>query len=84
VKDLRLIGLDRVEGFWTPTVLDEWRASGLELKTVARLGVDRARELIAKGEVHVLDVRRPDERARGHIPGSLHVPLAELIKGEAN
>ncbi len=84
VKDLRLIGLDCVEGFWTPTVLDEWRASGLELKTVARLGVDRARELIAKGEVHVLDVRRPDERARGHIPGSLHVPLAELIKGEAN
>jgi rhodanese-related sulfurtransferase len=26
----------------------------------------------------VLDVRRPDERARGFIPGSLHIPLDEL------
>lgn len=26
----------------------------------------------------VLDVRRADERARGHIPGSLHIPLDEL------
>jgi NADPH-dependent 2,4-dienoyl-CoA reductase/sulfur reductase-like enzyme/rhodanese-related sulfurtransferase len=26
----------------------------------------------------VVDVRRPDERARGFIPGSLHIPLDEL------
>ncbi|MGW1913840.1 MBL fold metallo-hydrolase [Streptomyces sp. NPDC002076] len=27
----------------------------------------------------ILDVRRADERVRGHIPGSLHIPLTELL-----
>ena len=29
----------------------------------------------------VLDVRRDDERATGHLPGSDHVPLHELLAG---
>lgn len=33
----------------------------------------------APGPDVVLDVRRDDERARGGVPGSLHIPLAELV-----
>ncbi|HEX9269529.1 MAG TPA: rhodanese-like domain-containing protein [Candidatus Limnocylindria bacterium] len=29
-------------------------------------------------EVHLLDVREPDEWEAGHIPGSQHIPMREL------
>jgi len=34
----------------------------------------------ARGPVQVLDARRHDERARGHVAGSQHVPLHELAE----
>ncbi|MER3428084.1 MAG: MBL fold metallo-hydrolase [Pyrinomonas sp.] len=83
VRALRLIGLDQIAGFWSPEVIEEWEARGGRLHKIERLSADRAQQLIEKGEVHVLDVRREDERARGQIAGSLHLPLGELIKGEA-
>ena len=33
---------------------------------------------MAAGPVHVLDARRNDERAKGHVRGSQHIPLHEL------
>jgi len=32
----------------------------------------------ARGELSVLDVRRPGEHAGGHVPGAVNVPLSEL------
>src|SRR5689334_7397336 len=37
-----------------------------------------ARELIAKGDVDIVDVREPHEWATGHIPGARLVPLGRL------
>lgn len=37
-----------------------------------------ARELIAKGDIDVVDVREPHEWATGHIPGARLVPLGQL------
>lgn len=31
-----------------------------------------------RGDLVVVDVREPDERAEAHIPGSRHIPLGEL------
>lgn len=42
----------------------------------AILVADVTDELLA--EVFVLDVREPDEWARGHIEGATHIPLGEL------
>jgi rhodanese-related sulfurtransferase len=38
----------------------------------------RVAELVAEGSVEVVDVREHQEREAGHLPGSRHVPLAEL------
>ena len=39
---------------------------------------ERAAELLARGEVELIDVREPYERAAGRIPGSRHVELGSL------
>ncbi|MFN2462619.1 MAG: rhodanese-like domain-containing protein [Candidatus Dormibacteria bacterium] len=41
------------------------------------VSLDAAEDLRAEGAT-IVDVRRPDERAVKHIPGSLHIPLDEL------
>lgn len=38
----------------------------------------QALSLHAAGEVTLLDVREPDEWAKGHAAGAVHVPLGEL------
>lgn len=53
------------------------RAAGLPM---ARLTPAEAWERLAEGAV-LLDVREPDERATGHAPHSLHIPLSELRAG---
>jgi rhodanese-related sulfurtransferase/transcriptional regulator with XRE-family HTH domain len=39
-----------------------------------------AQELIAKGDIDVIDVREPHEWATGHVPGSRLVPLGQVGK----
>ena len=41
------------------------------------VSLDQAEDLRAEGAV-IVDVRRADERAIKHIPGSIHLPLDEL------
>lgn len=42
----------------------------------------RAADLLAAGEAILVDVREADERARAHIPGTLHLPLSRLTEAE--
>jgi rhodanese-related sulfurtransferase len=39
---------------------------------------EQARELIAHGELDVVDVREPAEWSTGHLPGARHIPLGQL------
>jgi len=41
----------------------------------------QANELMAQGDVEVIDVREPHEWLGGHLPGARHVPLGQLRRG---
>jgi rhodanese-related sulfurtransferase len=45
---------------------------------IQNLTAIQAQEVIARGDVDVVDVREDSEWAVGHLPGSRHVPLARL------
>jgi len=48
------------------------------IRNVPRITIDELKPLIDKGSVLVLDVRRPDEFARGRIPGAVNVDYTAI------
>lgn len=75
-RQLIRIGIDTLAG-----------AATADLDALAGPSTDRASypvavfedlNTLAQGDV-VLDVRRDDERATGHLPGSVHIPLHSLL-----
>ncbi len=71
--ELRVIGLEDIAAYWTPEDALAGRTAGFARATAAQL----ASGLAANGHV-LLDVRRADEYAAGHIPGSRNIPLGHL------
>ncbi len=60
-----------------------------EARTTAESGfrdltLDEIEPLIESGEYEVVDVREGWERERGHIPGSRHVVLAQILANPAS
>ncbi len=79
-KLMHLIGLDRVQGYWTPSVLDAWQSQGRALGSITRITPDEARERLAAEDFAVVDVRFTSEYAMGHLENSLHMPLPQLAQ----
>jgi hydroxyacylglutathione hydrolase len=76
VESLRMIGLDQVAGYFGPEVFELWLREGKGLGRVDQLSVH---DLAAHHqELVVLDVRGRSEWDAGHMPGAIHIPLAEL------
>ncbi len=78
VRDLAGIGLDRVAGYFGAGVIDAWRQSGGELRTVPSLTLEELSTQLASDGVVLLDVRGKDEWMAGHLPGSLNIPVGHL------
>jgi rhodanese-related sulfurtransferase len=70
------IGIDRPAGAWTGG-LDTLTAPDQKRQAYPRVTFASLRDA-GEGDI-ILDVRRDDEYAAGHIPGSVHIPLHQLL-----
>jgi hydroxyacylglutathione hydrolase len=78
LRDLAMIGLDRVAGSFGLDALGAWTRAG---RTLARFGRISARELAERldaGAATVVDVRSRSEWEAGHIPGVVNIPAGEI------
>jgi hydroxyacylglutathione hydrolase len=76
VRNLVLIGLDRVAGWWGPDAVTEWSAAGHPMATLPHID---PRDLSSRASPPlVLDVRTQSEWDAGHLPGAIHIPLTDL------
>lgn len=78
VRQLALIGLDRVAGVFAPSAITAASAQGIAAGAVPQMAPAALARHIAAGDVHVLDVRNDAEWRTGHIRGATHVPLGRL------
>lgn len=75
---LARIGYDHVVGYYPTTAGFPEELADL-LRHTDRVEPQQLAGLIAADAVTVLDVRNAAERETGHIAGSVHIPLAELL-----
>lgn len=82
VRELSLIGLDRIAGFGEidPEAIDRRRAAGIRPAAIRSVNVAQVQEQLGKGAIVLVDVRSRAEWEGGHIPGALHIPLGELAE----
>jgi hydroxyacylglutathione hydrolase len=75
-RDLSMIGLDRLAGYFTKDALN----GRTDLQTTASVSTSEMARQAASGEALVIDVRNSSERAAGHIPGTQHVHLGYIAE----
>lgn len=75
-RELVRVGIDHVAGAATGDI--GTLADGHPLRSYPVTDFAGLAEAREQGPVQVLDARRNDERARGHVDGSQHIPLHEL------
>ncbi|HEX6060179.1 MAG TPA: rhodanese-like domain-containing protein [Gemmatimonadaceae bacterium] len=77
VRDLAMIGLDRVAGIVGSDALSAWTAEGRALATMPQMTVEELAAL-TRDDVAVVDVRGIAEWEAGHLPGVPNIPLGML------
>jgi hydroxyacylglutathione hydrolase len=81
VKDLAMIGLDRMAGYFDAGAVEAWAASsGRAPGTVPQLEARDLAQSLRHGGVTLVDVRNDNEWTAGHVSGAIHVPLGHLLE----
>ena len=78
-RDLAMIGLDRVAGYFGPAALVAWERNG-KLSIIPQISAPELAPMVSKGEVAVIDVRNASEWQTGHVPQAPNLPLATLVE----
>jgi hydroxyacylglutathione hydrolase len=78
VRDLAMIGLDRVAGILGTETLAAWTAAGGRLAAVLKSTASEVADMLEHSEATVVDVRGRTEWAAGHLPDAMNIPLGEL------
>jgi hydroxyacylglutathione hydrolase len=80
VRDLAMIGLDRVTAWYPSTVVTTWQDAGRRLGTVVTLDPATLAPQLTSGAVTLIDVRNQSEWSAGHQPHARHIPLGHLAE----
>jgi hydroxyacylglutathione hydrolase len=78
VRDLAMIGLDRIGGYFDASVIDAWAASERPLATVPQVTAQDLQASLGHHAVTLLDVRNQNEWDSGRIAGAQHITLGYL------
>jgi hydroxyacylglutathione hydrolase len=78
VRDLAMIGLDRVAGYFTADAVADWGSRNGGLRRFDEIGPEDLVRLQEEGAVGILDVRGRSEWEAGHLPGVENIPLGYL------
>jgi hydroxyacylglutathione hydrolase len=73
-RDLAMIGLDRVVGYFGTDAVD----ATLAAESTDQISVNDLASRMNDGDVQVIDVRAATEYDAGHLPGVTHIPLGSL------
>jgi hydroxyacylglutathione hydrolase len=78
VRDLAMIGLDRLEGRFGTDAVQHWIETNGTAGAIRDVSSEEMAALVGTGAVEVIDVRNGSEWDAGHIPGSRNLPLGRL------
>lgn len=73
VRALIHVGLDRIEGYLTPEMLDQYRRAGGGLARTDVIDMPTLEARRVDGQGRVLDVRGKAEFEAGHVPGAINI-----------
>jgi hydroxyacylglutathione hydrolase len=79
LRDLAMIGLDRVAGSFGLDALGAWTGAGRPLASYGRISARDLSDRLTAGTATVVDVRSRDEWEAGHIPGVVNIPAGEIV-----
>jgi hydroxyacylglutathione hydrolase len=78
VRALIRVGLDRFEGWFDASRVEELPGAGVRLVPTREVSVTEARALLEGGRHAVLDVRRKSEYDEGHLAGAINIAHTRL------